>query len=495
MDWQALQSGYPKDAGYPSRAMRLTALAKVRDNTLYDSLPHPFSEEFSGSGEYISLNKRRPSVRTGLCRVVVDDSVSLLFSEGHWPTVQAKTTDTVATLAVLIKQTRLNEIMLDAATRGSVGSVAILMRVLSNKPFFNVMETMYLTPEWSPEDPDVLLRVTERFKVRGADLRRQRYVLPADADAQTYWFQRTWDETAETWFLPQRIDDTAAAIEDDARSTQHALGFVPIVWVRNLPGGDGPDGQCTFEAAIDTVIEGDYLLSQAGRGLNYSSDPKTVLTINGTTPDLIGGAANALVLPAGSDAKLLEIGGEAARAVLDHVRELRAIALEAMHGNRSHADKLSAATSGRSIELMMSGLIWLADRLRISYGESALLSLLRMACKASQVMSGGLTIGDERVVIDDAGLELRWPAWISPTAQDEMTTAQAVVTAYAGGVVSLKTAVTKMATLLGVDDLTAEMKLIETASAVKQQQASDLAAQTARNAANGGTQQTREVTA
>ena len=67
---------------------------------------------------------------------------------------------------------------------------------------------------------------------------------------------------------------------DEARSVQHGLGFVPMVWIRNLPGqsstGDAVDGACTFRAAIETQIEIEYQLSQAGRGLKYSSDPTLV---------------------------------------------------------------------------------------------------------------------------------------------------------------------------------------------------------------------------
>ena len=57
-----------------------------------------------------------------------------------------------------------------------------------------------------------------------------------------------------------------------------ALGFVPMVWIRNLPSGtDDVDGECTFEAAISTIMEMDYQLSQAGRGLKYASDPTLLI--------------------------------------------------------------------------------------------------------------------------------------------------------------------------------------------------------------------------
>jgi hypothetical protein len=50
------------------------------------------------------------------------------------------------------------------------------------------------------------------------------------------------------------------------------------------------------------------------------------------------------------------------------VRVLREAALEAMHGNRTMADKLSASQSGRAMELMYQALVWLAGHLRHSYG-------------------------------------------------------------------------------------------------------------------------------
>ena len=72
-----------------------------------------------------------------------------------------------AALADIVKETRLNLTMTEAAMRGSIGSVAILMRVLRGRVFFDVLDTTYLTPEWDPEEPDTLTRVTEKYKVRG----------------------------------------------------------------------------------------------------------------------------------------------------------------------------------------------------------------------------------------------------------------------------------------------------------------------------------------
>ena len=66
--------------------------------------------------------------------------------------------------------------MTDAAIRGSIGSVAILMRV-SARPGVSSMscDTLFLTPAWDPNAPDTLAGVTERYKVPGTLLAAHGY--------------------------------------------------------------------------------------------------------------------------------------------------------------------------------------------------------------------------------------------------------------------------------------------------------------------------------
>src|SRR5580698_4146291 len=451
----------PADTGMPARVARLDILRRVLDGTIYDNLPYQFHEERNGAGEYVPLRMRRPSVRYGLCRVVVEDSVALLFSAAHFPVVECAESGLARHLADILCETRLNEVMIDVAIRGSVGSVVVLLRVLQGRVFFSVIESLYLTPVWSVMAPDTLSCVTEKYKVTGTDLAAQGY---ENVDPGTvYWFQRVWDDNSETWYLPWAVNDTIGQpIKDDARSVAHNLGFVPIVWIRNLPGGDGVDGTCTFRAAIETSIEIDYQLSQAGRGLKYSSDP-TLLIKEPTTSDseIVKGAGNALVVSEKGDAKLLEIGGTACEAVISYVRTLRELALESVHGNRASADRLTAAQSGRALELMNQGLIWLADNLRISYGNGGILPLMKMVVRASQVFP--LTVMDETLPPLDSTqrLTLRWPRWYPLSADDRLKEAQAVATLTNAGQLSRETAVKTIAASHSIADVEAELNAID----------------------------------
>jgi Phage portal protein, SPP1 Gp6-like len=469
MDWAHIFTEMRlHDSDYPARTARSIALQRVLAGTQYDHLPHAFfEEEVDVTGEYIPLKKRRPSAKSNLCRVVVDDAVAMLFGDGHMPTVQADDELTRSTMAHLIKEHSFGQLMMEAATKGSVGSIALRLRVLKNKPFFDVLTTEYLTPKWFDDDPLILEKVTERRKVKAHDLLTLGYnVDPRDGE---HWFMREWDGLEERWYIPWPVSKSNPnPVRDASRSLVHGLGFIPMVWVRNLPGGDQIDGDSEFERAIDTVIELDYLQSQGGRGLRYSSDPTMVL--KGPEGDRKeGGAARALVVAPEGDAKLLEINGSAANAVKEHCRQLRMQAIEQMHGNRADPDKMTAAQSGRAMELLNQSLVWLAGRLRTSYGEYGLLKLLQMTAQASTVIKGGLIVNDKKVTLDAAGMWLKWPDWYPPTAADRFAEMNAFQVGLEAGVISRETAVQTAMGFYSVQDLQAELVRIQ--SDMKEQDA------------------------
>ena len=432
----------PPDRDYPERTNRLDILSRVLEGTLYDALPFEFHEERGANGDYIPLRLRRPSVRYPMARIIVDDSLALVFSDGHFPTFDCPDLAVRSALAAIVRDAGLNQAMQEAALRGSVG-------------FFAVLQTRYLTPSWDPQAPDQLISVTEKYKVQGSQLAEIGYEV-ADPSMQ-YWFMRRWDNDAEIWYTPWPVAHPAPPEIDTARTVRHGLGFVPLVWVRNLPGGDGIDGGCTFRSAIETNIEIDYQLSQAGRGLKYSSDP-TLLIREPAFADneIIRGGGNALVVTEKGDAKLLEIGGTAAAAVIDYVRTLREFALEGVHANRASPERLS----GRALELMNQGLIWLADNLRVSYGR-AMLQIARMVVLASnryQLHSDGDALDpmDPRIRIT-----LSWPRWYAPASQDRLSDAQTLQTLVQAKLLSRETAVKSIADIYPIDDVPAELSRID----------------------------------
>lgn len=463
---------YKPDADLPPRAHAIAMATRVLDGELYATLSHPFHVEKTDAGQYIPLRDRRPSVRYNLCRIVVDDSVSLLFGDGHFPAVECKDEATRDTLTRIVADTGLVRAMVEAATAGAAGSVAIVMRVLSNRLFWSVMRTTYLTPAYDKQAPDTLSMVREQYKVLGSTLRDAGYTIADDKMATWFWFRRDFTPTQEIWHLPVEVGSETAKLkdwpQDPANTTQHNLGFVPVVWMRNLPGKPGAiDGAPTCpDEAVDTMIELDYQLSQSGRALKYQGDPTLMIKEPAADNDgnMIRSAGNAIVVGQDGDAKMLEISGAAATAVLEYVRACRELALEQAHGNRSNADKLSAAQSGRAMELMNQSLIWLADKLRTSYGDQGLLPLLRMVIKASKKLALVLSDGTKVEALSDspdAALSLRWPHWYAPTYADKQIEVSTLSEATGGRqLLSHATAVKSLANSYDVADPEDELRQI-----------------------------------
>jgi hypothetical protein len=179
----------------------------------------------------------------------------------------------------------------------------------------------------------------------------------------------------------------------------------------------------------------------------------------GPQGEVIRGGGNALILSEKGDARLLEIGGTASAAVIEYVRTLREFALEGVHGNRSSADRIAAAQSGRALELMNQGLIWLADNLRVSYGQG-LLGLARMIVRASQ--RRGLTVGGAALPPLDpaAPLSLTWPRWYPLTSTEMRQDAATLGALIDQGLLSRDTALRSIADVYGIADTDAELARI-----------------------------------
>lgn len=490
--FRSIIESIPRDKDYPDRAFTIDMFNRVLKGTIYDHLRHPFNCEKNGANEYVPIMERRPSVRCNIAKKVVDDSVSMLFSDAHFPHFDCTDEILRDILLQIKKESHLDLQMIEAATKGSVGSVAIIMRILENRLFFETFCTKNLTPVFDPKDPDNLISVREQYKVSGRDLVELDYDVEEDVD---YWFIRDWDSSSEIFYLPKpiknyrsesKIDDEEfeREIVDKERTVEHNLGFVPIVWIKNLPNGEGIDGECTFAAAIDTIIEIDYQLSQVGRGLRYSSDPTLLIKEPAVGQgQIIKGAGNALIVDAEGDAKYLEIDGGASNAVLEYVKRLRETALESVNGNRTSPDKISVAQSGVAMKHMNQDLVNLVDKLRITYGECGILKLLKMILKATKKYS--IVVNGEKIpeLDENSEISLRWPDWYPQTILEMQQESITLKTLTESHLISKKTALKILAQKYDIEDIDAELleiagdeeRSIDLLSKVKQPSAADAA--------------------
>lgn len=467
-----------QDKDYPDRAHKIDVYTRVLNGELYDKIPNSFSDEYDSSGKYIPLYKRRPSIKTPLCKSVVDSSVSLLFGEDHFPEIIADANDDEKyKLNKIFDGIKLRETMISAALNGSVGSVVLFIRFVNGEPQIEVKGTQYLTAYFNPANPTELTSLVEQYKIAGKDLIKMGYQV---ADKNTvYWFLREWDDKEERIYHPFQNGEEPKV--DEEKTIKHDLGKVPAIWIKNLPkvssrGFNETDGDCTFASAIDFIIEMDYLLSQGGRGLKYSADPLVVFRVDdelslannaiavsgdvNQTKKIVRSGSNAFVIGKDDDVNLLEISGKAAEAIIAHVRYLRELAMEGIHGNRSHADKISVAHSGAAMSKLDQALLWLVDVLRISYGDNGIVPLIKLLIHAShriQIMIDGESISP----IKECKIKLNWPEWDAPSVDEKKKIADTVKSLSDAQIISKKTATTFIADDYNITSVDDEQKEIE----------------------------------
>jgi hypothetical protein len=109
---------------------------------------------------------------------------------------------------------------------------------------------------------------------------------------------------------------------------------------------------------------------------------------------------------------------------------------------------------------MNQGLVWLADNLRISYGEGALLSLARMVLRASQVYRLRILGNGFSELDPTTRLSLTWPRWYPATAEDRQTDALTLSTLASAGQISRATAVKAIADTFDIEDVPGELARI-----------------------------------
>ncbi len=109
---------------------------------------------------------------------------------------------------------------------------------------------------------------------------------------------------------------------------------------------------------------------------------------------------------------------------------------------------------------MNQGLIWLADNLRISYGDNGLLPLVRMIMAAAERYP--LTVLGRPAPKMEPGtrLSLDWPRWYPPSAADQLAEAQTLSTLAQAGQISRETAIRSIADEYGIEDVAEELARI-----------------------------------
>ncbi len=477
--WRKLVSSiaYPPWAQAQGRFVRLDALDRFLDGTIYDHLEFSFYDEQDAGGNYVPIQSRRPSAQLNLPNMVAKMLARKLFAGRHAPRLTHDRPEVAAWLRDVVARGALYERMLQACVWGSVGSVAATFRLVDDGLHVDIWRAKYCYPTFAPDG--ALEKLSVQYTVGGRELRTRGFSVDRSGEEisvhRNYWFVRDWTRSEELTYIPVAqeiynpyegaLTPEGTLVVDDSRTVVHKLDFVPGVWMVNLAGGSAPDGVCTWEAAVDLSLDADYTLSQIGRGVRYNAAPQLVIVgdLKGDDENnsmIQRGPVTVLQFPSSArtedgasrgngDAKLLEMVGNGTQAGMKYVEYTRRLALEAISVSRKNPEEARGTLSGRAMELMDDSFFDLVHELRSAYGEEGFGALLRKIAVALVVT--GRAPPDVSVQ-DVRAFGMRWPRLYGATPQDEVTLIEGMSMATQNNLIDADTAKSYLWAHLDLED-------------------------------------------
>lgn len=478
-----------------------------------NQLPQGFTEE----GASTPLDQRIPTAPVGLVRTIINRFTGLLFSTGRSPQISVPADpDTEDFLKAVVDETGFWGKMVHARNLGgAMGAVAIGFKIVDGNIVVEVVDPRYCTVEYMDHDQRELKYIQIQYKyqknVTDAPQHMRAENPKGEADEEEiedfsrshsrkwYWYRRVVTRSVDTvWEDVPCTDKEPEWHKLPRKRRPHGLGFVPFVYVANIPNGEGVDGDpdCLGVYGLSTAV--DALIAQAHYGTISNSDPTLSITTpdpEGVPPTIRKGTDNALIMSAGSSASYLELGGQSLRSAMDMAKELedRAYRLaqcvpeSAMLNNQG--DKTAT-----EIERTFSAMLEKADMLRVQYGQAIIRlmqKLLRAVRKLREPKTDPVTglpyfenvnlphridyqeDGEPVEVPRHPGrgthLKLLWGRYFSPTLNDIETAIRLSTTAKDSEVLSKNDCIRFFASYMGLDpqhilkDLEREKKETEAA--------------------------------
>lgn len=450
---------------------------------------------FYDAGSGVPLKFRRPSTPHYSARVIVDRITGLLFSEKRHPRiVVAGDPATEDWLQAFATDTRLWAKMIHARTfGGATGSACIGFKFVQGRPRVEVHDPRWCTPTFV----DLEDRQVAALEKRYAYPVEERHPETGEWGERWYWYRRviTAEYDAVWSRVPVEIEQPDKKKKDDgpARNVEpawdaipherveHGMGICPVVWIPNHEVQDAVDGDPDCYGAFDLIEAIDCLMSQSHKGTVANSDPTVVVTTDSKLDDFASGSDNALKLEKGASAQYLEITGSGPRASIelvkvysDQVQKLCRVVLDDM--------MVGPARTAREVDRNYASMLENADVLREQYGEQGVKRLLELVVYAARRL-GAETVQEsengtrtrtrrevrlpDRIEVDEetgevtrhrrvlgegGELQLSWPDYFEPSADDIDKAVGSAIKAYSGGLITRKLAIDFIAEYFGVED-------------------------------------------
>lgn len=521
------------------RYNKLDQLERFVSTTQYDGRPGWYDDS-------VPLWERKPCVAYPVVQAAIASNVDLLLGEQSFPTVTAFShvnddeeleDETLAEqlewvdrgIGELIQKTRLKAASREAYAHAQGSRTAVsVFGARKGRLFIDSLKAKWCTPELDTDG--TVLSVDIRYPY----IDRQK-------DAEGKWkavcklYRRVIDGSRDVTFkpvlAPEDGQEPKGWTEDSALSVTHGLGFCPVVWYAYRKGCstvDEIDGKAIHEHCLDEIEAHDLAISQRHSAALFVGQPQICEfgvppgynpTEEGGKPDLLTSIGGGNMLPNGAiqqgdrttgrwvtgrpgggarkkgpgyvwqypdkqscDVQLLELSGDALKALDEHARDLRTKISESMQVVFLDPEnvKFAATVSGKALRTLRERQYSHCDQDREDFGEGWMLPALKMclrivakigpekvqlrfarelfkaldALKSSDTMQGESRPYERGESVDDSDipdLDLKWPDHFMPGPQEELFTVQAVMAA--ASEVPQRYRLQKLASIFDIDNV------------------------------------------
>lgn len=348
--------------------------------------------------------------------------------------------------------------------------------------------------------------------------------------AKCFLYRRVIDRTSDTIFAPGegREDGAPPSWRVQAKAA-HNLGFVPVIWYKHmapLAHVEGDDGFPVHRTILPELEALHYALSQRHHGaLNSLPQIVEIGVEAGYNPTGDGCTADAVMVtehggPPGPanpvrgryqsvrqggrtgarkkgpnhtwqyenpevKVEAINTPGEALESLANEVKDLRAKICETLAWVPLDPDsiKYAATVSGRALEVLRERELNRVSYDREMFGDQMILGVVQMLLRIAAVLGDGLRtprLKACRKILEGFGsgpawqapvLNLRWPAFFLPSAEDNEKTVNLADKAYTGGMITRRTQVQAVARIFGIENIEAYCEALEEEAEERAEQA------------------------
>lgn len=432
---------------------------------------------------------RRPSAPYHLPRAITQRLSSFVFGEDTHPAVRirgdALTQDWVDGAVEVMRLYAMFRHARDMG--GGMGAIGIGLGFVNGQPRLELFDPRWSTPKFDPTDDHKVDELVIQYQKPKGD--------------KLFWWRRVIDDKADTLYEPVEVTDDPPVFDQIRSEKPHNLGECPVVWVKNTNVHDDIDGDPDCQGVFDTVKEIDALQSQGIVGNKANADPTLLLSTTDKLGQIEKGSDNAIKLTNGTG-EYLELEGSGARAALETAGVLRKQVLEITRCVLDDApDGQRAQMTATEIRAKYASMLAHASELREQYGTFGIKPIIAMLIRAARKLktpvrdeqtdamvslqiilppkiveekddAGNVTVNTfERVLGEGGEIELVWPPYFPPNAQDALQAAQAVQAARTAKVLDREAAARFLAPYFGVEDVAGMLERLAKEEEEEQEQA------------------------